>query len=55
MQYVTTQGISFDIITTDEEIIFLDEYGDSLTWDRTDVNQGLVSVMVTELINKVIL
>jgi len=51
MQYVTTQGISFDIITTDEEIIFLDERGESLTWDNNEDNTVLVERMVYSITN----
>ncbi len=54
MQYITTQGIRFDVITTNDEIIFIDERGDSLTWDNTLENQVLVDNMVYELENRVL-
>lgn len=44
--YTTTQGVKFEIITTDDEIMFLDEAGDSLTWDNNDKNMKLVDDMV---------
>ncbi len=49
MYMVTKSGISFDIITTDEEIIMLDEHGKSLTWDNTEENASLVDAMVLEV------
>jgi hypothetical protein len=49
MYTVTKSGISFDIITTNDEIIMLDEHGKSLTWDKTEENEQLVDAMVLEV------
>lgn len=48
--YVTKKGIEFDIIETNDEIIFIDEHGDSLVWDNTDINRVLVDAMVREVV-----
>ena len=47
--YKTTQGIKFEIINTDDEIIFLDENFETLTWENNDKNALLVESMVEEL------
>ena len=50
--YITTQGIRFDIVTTNSEITYLDENNETLTWDNTISNAELVNVMVHELTTK---
>jgi hypothetical protein len=47
--YVTTKGVKFEIITTNDEIMFLDEAGDSLTWDNNDDNMKLVDDMIKSI------
>ena len=42
----TSRGTKFDIITTEDEIIFLDENGETLTWSNTEYNSDLVSELV---------
>lgn len=49
----TTNGIKFDIIETDDEIIYLDANGESLTWDNNDVNKEIVNDMVTLITRRV--
>lgn len=50
MIYTTTQGIKFEIIESDDEIKFLDENNETITWHNTEFNLQLVYAMVKELI-----
>lgn len=46
---IKTNGIKFDVITTDNEILFMDENGGSLTWELNDINLVLVDAMIKEI------
>lgn len=47
--YTTTQGVSFRIVTTKSEIVFIDEDGGTLRWEKTLENEILVQNMVYEV------
>jgi len=47
--YTTTQGVNFRIVTTKSEIIFIDEDGGTLRWEKTLENEILVQNMVYEV------
>ena len=46
---IKANGIAFDVFTTDNEILFMDENGGSLTWELNDMNLSLVDAMVEEI------
>lgn len=50
--YTTTQGIMFEIIKTKSEIIYRDEFGETLTWENTQFNDKLVARMVNSICKK---
>jgi len=45
----TTQGIDFKIVTTDNDIIFIDSNHATICWDNTLENHCLVDAMVYDL------
>ena len=47
---IKNNGIKFDVITTDNEILFIDSNGGSLTWELNDVNLSLVEAMIKTLV-----
>lgn len=49
LQGKTTQGIKFDVITINDEIVYIDENNETLTWDYNSRNAKLVLNMVREL------
>lgn len=49
LNYITTQGIRFSIIITNDEITFKDEFNKTLVWNNTEYNASLVDAMVKEL------
>lgn len=42
----TKKGHKYEVFTTEDEIIYLDEFGDSLTWDDTTENVKLIENMI---------
>lgn len=46
---ISTNGIKFNIITTEGNICFIDQHGDELNWDNTLENQLDVNNMVNVL------
>lgn len=46
LMYVTTQGVKFEIIIANNEIMFKDEVGGTLSWYDNDYNRLLVRDMV---------
>lgn len=49
MYTIQSNGIKFDIKKTRKEIKFIDERGDTLTWERTAYNEYLVQCFVEDL------
>lgn len=46
---IKRNGIAFDVFTADDEIMFLDENGGSLTWELNDMNLSLVDAMIKQI------
>lgn len=42
---ITTKGHSFEIITDNDTIYFVDEFGDTLEWTLNEINIKLVESM----------
>lgn len=47
--YTTTKGDTFTIETDNDDIIFTDNYGDTLTWDNNALNRRHIDSMINEI------
>jgi hypothetical protein len=51
-QNTTTLGHDFKILESEKELIYIDCFGDSLTWDNTNENKSLIYSMIDVITTK---